>query len=203
MKKKLLVLSSTLLLTGALCFSYSYVDNNKIDYKSIEKEWISSNHEFNIDNQIKKLEQLFVKTNEIKIQNNEPELHYWKGVILSSLASANGGLTGLSYAKEAKLELEAAISIKENTMDGLALSRLGVLYSKVPSWPIGFSDKNKAEQYFKKSMNLNKESIEPILYWLEYLKREERTSEIISYIDKIKNHKIFISLSISERYLNL
>lgn len=79
-----------------------------------------------------------------------PELTVWLAINKASLAGAKGGLGALSLAKEAKSLLEQVIKTSPQTLDGSAYTSLGSLYYKVPGWPIGFGDDDKAEQMLKK-----------------------------------------------------
>jgi len=72
------------------------------------------------------------------------EPHIWEGIILSSWAGAKGGLGALGLAKQAKAEYETAIQIDSKALGGSALNSLGVLYYKVPGWPVGFGDNKKS-----------------------------------------------------------
>ena len=45
---------------------------------------------------------------------------------------------------------EEAIRIDGNALDGSAFNSLGVLYYKVPGWPIGFGDKAKAKELLRR-----------------------------------------------------
>lgn len=74
----------------------------------------------------------------------------WSAIIDSSWAGAKGGLGALSLVKQARSDLEKAISIDPNALQGSAWTSLGALYYQVPGWPIGFGDKNKAEEMLKK-----------------------------------------------------
>ena len=73
-----------------------------------------------------------------------PEALIWEGIIESSYAGAKGGLGALSLCKEARGNLEAALKLDPNALDGSAYTSLGTLYYKVPGFPVGFGDDEKA-----------------------------------------------------------
>ena len=81
-----------------------------------------------------------------------PEALIWEGIVLSSEAGAKGGLGALSLVKEARDRLEEALKLNDKALAGSAYTSLATLYAKVPGWPIGFGDKDKAEEFFKKSL---------------------------------------------------
>ena len=72
--------------------------------------------------------------------------------MLSTWAGAKGGLGALSLAKRARQPLEAALKLDPAALDGSAYTSLGTLYSKVPGFPAGFGDDDKAEQLLKSAL---------------------------------------------------
>lgn len=108
----------------------------------------------------------------------------WEGIVLSSEAGAKGGLGGLALAKEAKERLEAARALNETALHGSAYTSLATLYAKVPRWPIGFGDKELAENYFKKSLSINPDGIDPNYFYGEFLLDNSRGAEARSYLEK-------------------
>jgi tetratricopeptide (TPR) repeat protein len=112
------------------------------------------------------------------------EPHIWEGIILSSWAGAKGGLGALDLAKQAKAEYETAIKIDRNALDGSALNSLGVLYYKVPGWPIGFGDNKKAEALLQQALAVNPNGIDPNYFYADYLVYRNRKAEAIPYLEK-------------------
>ena len=45
-------------------------------------------------------------------------------------------------------------------LDGSAYNSLGVLYYKVPGWPVGFGDKAKARELLQKALAINPKGID-------------------------------------------
>lgn len=93
----------------------------------------------------------------------------WEGIVLSSEAGARGGLGALGLAKEARQRLDDALKIDDQALAGSAYTSLATLYAKVPGWPVGFGDKERAEEYFKKSLAINPAGIDPNFFYGEYL----------------------------------
>jgi tetratricopeptide (TPR) repeat protein len=85
----------------------------------------------------------------------------WEGIVISSEAGAKGGLGALGLAKESRALLDEALKINDKALAGSAYTSLATLYAKVPGWPIGFGDKKKAEEYFKKALAINPAGIDP------------------------------------------
>ena len=103
---------------------------------------------------------------------------------MSSEAGARGGLGALSLAKDAKQRFEEALKINDKALNGSAYTSLATLYAKVPGWPIGFGDKAKAEEYFKKSLSLSPDGIDPNFFYGEYLAERDRPAEARQYLEK-------------------
>jgi tetratricopeptide (TPR) repeat protein len=108
----------------------------------------------------------------------------WEGIIVSSLAGERGGLGALSLVKQAKALYESAIQIDGNALDGSAYNSLGVLYYKVPGWPVGFGDKAKARELLQKALALNPKGLDPNYFFAEYLVETRHAPEAVSYLER-------------------
>jgi tetratricopeptide (TPR) repeat protein len=108
----------------------------------------------------------------------------WEGIIVSSLAGEKGGLGALGLAKQAKALYEAAIQIDGNVLDGSAYNSLGVLYYKVPGWPVGFGDKDKAKELLQKGLALNPQGIDANYFYGEYLVETKHPNEAVNYLER-------------------
>ena len=69
-------------------------------------------------------------------------------------------------------------------LDGSAYNSLGVLYYKVPGWPIGFGDKNKARELLQKALSINPRGIDPNFFYGEYLVETKRPEEAVPYLER-------------------
>lgn len=108
----------------------------------------------------------------------------WEGIIVSTYAGEKGGLGALGLAKQAKALYESAIQIDGNALDGSAYNSLGVLYYKVPGWPIGFGDKAKAKELLQKALAINPKGIDPNFFYAEYLLETKRPEEAVTYLER-------------------
>lgn len=108
----------------------------------------------------------------------------WEGIITASWAGAKGGLGALSLAKKAKSLYESAIKIDGNALDGSAYTSLAVLYDKVPGWPIGFGDKDKARELLQKGLSLNPKGIDPNFFYGELLSETDHADEALTYLER-------------------
>ncbi|MCG3728678.1 tetratricopeptide repeat protein [Vibrio cincinnatiensis] len=112
------------------------------------------------------------------------ELTVWLAINKASLAGVQGGLGGLSLAKEAKSLLEEVIDNAPETLDGSAYTSLGSLYYKVPGWPIGFGDDEKAELMLKKALEINPTGMDPNYFYGDFLAEEGRGKEARVYLSR-------------------
>lgn len=108
----------------------------------------------------------------------------WEGIVVSSVAGEKGGLGALGLVKQAKALYESAIAINGDVLDGSAYNSLGVLYYKVPGWPVGFGDKAKAKELLQKALSLNPKGIDPNFFYAEYLVETKQPEQAVAYLDK-------------------
>jgi tetratricopeptide (TPR) repeat protein len=108
----------------------------------------------------------------------------WEGIVDSSLAGEKGGLGALGLVKQARALYERAIQIDGNALDGSAYNSLGVLYYKVPRWPVGFGDKAKAGELLQKALAVNPQGIDPNFFYGEYLAETDRRDEALVYLER-------------------
>ncbi|KFK54207.1 TPR repeats containing protein, partial [Vibrio vulnificus] len=115
-----------------------------------------------------------------------PALTVWLAINKAYLAGAEGGLGPLSLANEAKALLEKVIPTAPNTLDGSAYTSLGSLYYKVPGWPLGFGDDEKAEEMLKKALEINPKGIDPNYFYGDFLAEDGRRTEAKVYLTRAK-----------------
>jgi tetratricopeptide (TPR) repeat protein len=108
----------------------------------------------------------------------------WEGIIVSSWAGAKGGIGALGLAKRAKAHYEAAIKIKPDVLDGSAYNSLGVLYYKVPGWPVGFGSDKKAQELLQKALAVNPRGIDPNFFYGEFLVEQGKPREALTYLER-------------------
>jgi len=108
----------------------------------------------------------------------------WEGIIESSFAGAKGGLGALSLAKEARGNLEAALELDPSALDGSAYTSLGTLYYKVPGFPLGFGDDDKAQAMLQKALQLNPGGIDPNFFYGEFLSEQGHPAEALEYLER-------------------
>lgn len=108
----------------------------------------------------------------------------WEGIIVASWAGEKGGLGALSLVKRAKALYESAIQIDGSALEGSAYASLGVLYYRVPGWPLGFGDKDKARELLQKALALNPKGIDPNFFYGELLSETKQPAEAVNYLER-------------------
>ena len=153
---------------------------------SIQQAWAKVNYETPAgDARTQAFEALEKRAEKFTQQNPaRAEALIWEGIVESSYAGAKGGLGALSLAKEARGNLEAALKINPKALDGSAYTSLGTLYYKVPGFPMGFGDHDKAGKLLTKALELNPNGIDPNYFYGEFLFEQGKYGEALKYLDK-------------------
>jgi len=153
---------------------------------SIQQAWAKVNYETPAgDAREQAFEALETRAEKFTQQNPaRAEALIWEGIVESSYAGAKGGLGALSLAKEARGNLEAALKVNPKALDGSAYTSLGTLYYKVPGFPLGFGDHDKAGKLLKQALELNPTGIDPNYFYGELLFEQGKYGEALKYLDK-------------------
>jgi len=155
------------------------------DIASLQHEWARIKYQTSEKQQEEQFEALAKTAETITARYpNRAEPLIWEGIILSTWAGSKGGLGALSLVKQSRDRLEAALVINPAALDGSAYTSLGTLYFKVPGWPIGFGDDEKAEEMLTKALGINPEGIDPNFFYGEFLLEEERYQESIKALNR-------------------
>jgi tetratricopeptide (TPR) repeat protein len=153
---------------------------------SIQQAWAKVNYETPAGDAREQAFDALEKRAEKFTQQNpdRAEALIWEAIIESSYAGAKGGLGALSLAKEARGNLEAALKINPNALDGSAYTSLGTLYYKVPGFPLGFGNHDKARELLKKALAINPNGIDPNYFYGEFLYEQGEYAQALQYLDK-------------------
>ena len=111
-----------------------------------------------------------------------PEPLVWKGIALSAGAK-HKGLGALGSVKEARALLEAALAMDERVAGPVAHNALGMLYHKVPGWPVSFGNDKTAEEHFRKAVAASS-CLDTHYRYGEYLMDEGRRDEALKHLEQ-------------------
>ncbi len=155
------------------------------DLLKVQQEWAHINYEVAEKARSDAFESLEARA--AALTNSHPDdarALTWQGIVLSSWAGARGGLGALKLVDRARELYERSIEIDAASLGGSALGSLGVLYHKVPGWPLSFGSDGKAEDFLKRALAVNPEGIDANYFYGEFLVDEGRAAEAIPYIEK-------------------
>ncbi len=180
-----IIKTSAAVLLGVLLSAAVHAATPEEIIRPIQDQWAEIKYRTPEKQQAEQYEALVQKSRQIvESHPGLVEALIWEGIVISSEAGARGGLGALSLAKEAKLRFEEALKINDKALGGSAYTSLATLLAKVPGWPIGFGDKARAEDYFKKSLAINPDGIDPNFFYGEYLYDRDRFQEARQYLEK-------------------
>ena len=151
----------------------------------VQRDWEAIRYQAPPAEREKKFEALATKAHQVSEAfpgRSEPMI--WEGIVVSSWAGEKGGLGALGLVKQAKALYESAIQIDGTALEGSAYNSLGVLYYKVPGWPVGFGDKNKARELLQKALSINPRGVDPNFFYAEYLVETKRPDEAVPYLER-------------------
>ena len=180
--KTLLTLAAATTLAWPLAGTAAPVDDAVTE---LQRDWEVIRYQTPSAEREKRFEALAGKAHQLSVTypgRSEPLV--WEGIVVSSWAGEKGGLGALSLVKQAKAIYEQAIQIDGKALDGSAYNSLGVLYYKVPGWPLGFGDKDKAKELLQKALALNPQGIDPNFFFGEYLVETRHADEAVPYLER-------------------
>jgi len=120
-----------------------------------------------------------------------PEALIWDGIITSERASMASSFYALGFAKRAREILEQAYNLDAARLDAGATTSLGVLYYRVPGFPIGFGDKAKARQLLEQAVKLAPNGLDAWYFYGDFLYTQNeypRAVEVFQHALKIPTH---------------
>lgn len=174
-----------LALVSALCSLPAVAAPVDDAVSQLQREWETIKYRVPAKDQESKLEALAAQAHKVSVAfPDRAEPLVWEGIIVSTLAGVKGGLGALGLAKQAKSLYESALKIDANALEGSAYNSLGVLYYKVPAWPIGFGDKAKAQELLQKALAVNPRGIDPNFFYGEYLVETGKPADAVGYLER-------------------
>lgn len=178
-----------ILLTSIMFFSLAAspviaADSLDDSIKKLQEAWTTAKYQSKDKSEtVAKLEAC-AKEAEIVTENfpGKAEPVIWNGICLASQGEYLK-ISALPKVKAAKILFEKALTIDKKALHGAAYTNLGVLYHRVPGWPIGFGDAKKAEENFKKAVAIAPENVDVNYFYGVFLYAQERYDEAAKYLD--------------------
>lgn len=151
----------------------------------IQQDWAHIQYELPKEQRADAFEKLAIKADAFaQDRPNAAEAWIWSGIVTSSWAGAQGGLGALSKVKQAKVDLEKAMTLDPNALQGSAYASLAALYDRVPGWPVGFGDADKAQQLLEQAIKLNPNGIDTLYFWGDHLFRQGHYAQAKDALNK-------------------
>jgi tetratricopeptide (TPR) repeat protein len=119
---------------------------------------------------------------------NAPEAVIWVGIITSeqaSMASENSSpIKALVYARRARDILEKVEKIDPVAVDAGAPTSLGVLYYRVPAFPLGFGDKSKARHLLQEAVKNAPNGLDANYFYADFLYEQHEYPEAVRVLKR-------------------
>ncbi len=155
------------------------------DVSTLQHEWAKAQYTLEGKEQKQAYEALIEQANTIVQASPESAaILSWRGIINSTYAGVKGGLGAMKYAKAAKADLEQSIKLDAEVLSGSASVSLGILYFKVPGWPIGFGDDDKAKELLEKGLALSPDGIDSNYFYADFLTDQGNYNDAKKYLLK-------------------
>ncbi len=162
------VLSSVL---GAVAAHASSNPAMDAEVAHIGNEWAHIKYQVNgKDAQLAQIEALAVQAAAVvRRYPGQAEPLIWEGIVTSEEAALASPFHQLALAKSARKIFEQAESIDPRALGGGAAMSLGVLYYRVPGFPIGFGNNAKAQHYLEAALALDPAGLDANYFYGDFL----------------------------------
>ena len=144
------------------------------------------------DERAAKMEALGGRADELVMRNPaRAEALVWDGIITAERASMTWGLTALNLATRARDVLLRAESLDPKAFDAGAPTTLGVLYDRVPGFPIAWGDKNRARSYLDEAVRNAPSGREAHYFFADFLYQQgeyARAEQLLQAATKMAHH---------------
>ncbi len=169
----------------AMMVSFSASADVMEQVAEVQHDWAEANYQLKGKAQQTRFEGLLKEADAV-VQANpaSAEALIWRGIVQSSYAGIKGGLGALGLAKAARADFEKALKINDRALAGSAYTSLGTLYFKVPGWPLGFGDNDKAEQMLKQALEINPEGIDSNYFYGVFMLDQRQYQKAEQYLLK-------------------
>ncbi|MFO1239323.1 MAG: tetratricopeptide repeat protein [Sphingomonadaceae bacterium] len=108
----------------------------------------------------------------------------WLGIVTSEEASVAGMFEQLGLAKSARATLQRAYAIDPHASHGGVAMSLGVLYYKVPGWPVAFGDTGKAKGFLQASLAADPNGLDANWFYGDYLYAQGQKAAAKTFLQK-------------------
>lgn len=97
------------------------------------------------------------------------KLLIWDGIITSERAGMAGSFSALGLAKRARAILEKAYAMDPAALEAGATVSLGVLYYRVPGFPLAFGNNAKARELLQQAVRIAPTGLDALYFYGDFL----------------------------------
>jgi tetratricopeptide (TPR) repeat protein len=186
----LTMIATLLLVASIMCARAAEKPSLKSELLRLAHDWEHVKLEVtDRDDQESQMAELAQRAGNIAEQyENIPDPIIWLGIITSeqaSLANDNGSpIKALTLAKRAREILEKVEKTDPVTMDAGAPTTLGLLYDRVPGFPIGFGDKDRARHYLQEAVRNAPNGLDAYYFYGDFLYRHGEQAEATKVLER-------------------
>lgn len=108
----------------------------------------------------------------------------WQGIVVSEEAARANMLSQLGYAKEAKAILDKAAAIDIKAENGGVAMSLGVLYAKVPGFPIAFGNHDKARKLLQAALAMDPGGLDASFFYADFINNQGQHREAKTILER-------------------
>jgi len=161
-------------------------DTMMAQISDLQKEWARIKYQLiDKDSQLEAIRKLEEQAATVTAQYlDRPEPKIWEGIILSTYAGIDGGLSALGKVKRAKKLFEASIKENPQALDGSAHTSLGSLYYQVPGWPISFGNDDKAKEHLLQALQIDPTGVDANFFYADFLIENNHYEEAKTYLQR-------------------
>ena len=172
--------------TAALCMGPALAEEASTPVASVQKHWAEANYAAEGRDRKNAFKALTEEADQLVAQApDSAEAHIWAGIVYSTYAGEVSMFSAGKQVKRARAELESALELDPNAMDGSAYTSLGALLYQIPGFMGG--DEEQAEKLLKQGLELNPQGIDSNYFYASFLIEQKRYDEAMEYLQKAAN----------------
>jgi len=156
------------------------------DIQRIEHQWAHITYEVkDSDAQLSQIDALSKEAATVAARYpGRAEPIIWQGIVTSEEAAIASIFTALGYAKDARALFEKAEKIDAKALDGAVPMSLGTLYDRVPGFPVGFGDSDKARKYLEEAIAESPNGLDSNFFYGDFLLQQgeyQKAKQVLSH----------------------
>ena len=143
------------------------------DIHRLELEWAHIKFEVPVSQQLDQFAALEKDASGLEARYpGRAEALIWQGIVISEEAGVASMFSALGYARRARALLEKADKIDPRALDAGAPTSLGVLYYRVPGFPIAFGDTATARRLLEQAVANAPDGMDANYFYGDFLFKE-------------------------------